>query len=139
MFRRIISTLSKITTRSFAIQIKPPGDLPKPSKAAYTIDLNHIKGAKYSKSGLYVMMFTCKICEQKHARTFSKDAYHQGVVIIRCEKCKNLHLIADNLGWFADKSINIEDIMKKEGQEVTKLMTDDCFQFLKDQENDAVK
>ncbi|KAJ2807029.1 hypothetical protein H4R20_001450 [Coemansia guatemalensis] len=51
----------------------------------------------------------------------SKNAYQNGVVLIQCDKCKNRHLIADNLGWFKDKSVNIEDLMKKNGEEVRHL------------------
>lgn len=53
-------------------------------------------------------MFTCGKCEHKMARTFTKDAYHKGVVLIRCDGCDNIHLIADNLGWFDDNKWNIE-------------------------------
>jgi len=35
------------------------------------------------------------------------------VVLIRCEGCDNLHLIADNLGWFRDERVNIEDILRE--------------------------
>jgi protein import protein ZIM17 len=53
------------------------------------------------------MAFTCSKCETKQAKTFSKESYTQGVVLVRCDGCNNLHLIADNLGWFRDTKVNI--------------------------------
>jgi protein import protein ZIM17 len=53
------------------------------------------------------MAFTCVKCETKQARTFSKESYEKGVVLVRCEGCDKLHLIADNLGWFNDEKTNI--------------------------------
>ncbi len=50
--------------------------------------------------GLFAIMFTCGVCDTRQARTFSKKSYEEGVVLIRCEGCDKLHLIADNLGWF---------------------------------------
>ena len=55
-----------------------------------------------------MLMFTCGPCGNKMARTFTKDAYHKGVVLIRCDKCDNIHLIADNLKWFQDETWNVE-------------------------------
>ncbi len=46
--------------------------------------------------------FTCKICSERMSRTFLKSSYEKGVVIIKCVKCLNNHIIADNLGWFSD-------------------------------------
>ncbi len=63
-------------------------------------------------------MYTCGVCENKAARSFSKKAYHEGVVLIRCESCDSLHLIADNLGWFEDNPVNVEDLMKRKGESV---------------------
>ena len=57
----------------------------------------------------------------------SKQAYTQGVVIIKCDGCKNLHLMADHLGWFdtTQKSQGtIEDIMRAKGESVTRLAFD---------------
>ena len=100
-------------------------------KVSYSINLDNVKGTKQNDGGKYLIMYTCKVCSNKSARTFSKDAYHNGVVIIRCEHCKNYHLIADNLRWFNDYKMNIEDIMNLEGMKVHKIMNEDCIELLK--------
>ena len=56
-------------------------------------------------SGRYRISFTCNICKTRCEKEFSKNAYHKGVVIIRCSGCDSMHLIADNLGWFGDKKL----------------------------------
>ena len=48
------------------------------------------------------IVFTCNVCQERSSRIISKQAYTQGVIIIRCYGCNNNHLIADNLGWFYD-------------------------------------
>lgn len=52
-------------------------------------------------------MFTCGKCNTKAIRSFTKNAYHKGVVLIRCEGCQNIHLVADNIGWFGPDPKNL--------------------------------
>ena len=87
----------------------PPGTPPRPPKVA---------------KQLLMMMYTCAVegCGTKQARTFSKQSYEKGVVLVRCEGCNNLHLIADNLGWFEPdgifkgRKVNIETLLKEKGE-----------------------
>ena len=77
-----------------------------------------------------MIMFTCNVCQHRQGRTFSKDAYELGVVLIRCEGCDNLHLIADNLGWFRDESVNIEQLMKEQGKKVFRYVSNEALEFI---------
>ena len=73
------------------------------------------------------IVFTCTVCENRCAKTFSHISYTKGierasqgidlsgVVLIECPSCKNRHLIADNLGWFKDAPTNIEGLVTEQG------------------------
>lgn len=48
----------------------------------------------------------------------SKHAYEKGVVIIKCDGCNSMHLIADHLGWYehGKPAGTIEDILANQGE-----------------------
>jgi mitochondrial protein import protein ZIM17 len=50
-------------------------------------------------------------CQKRSEETFSKQSYHHGTVIIRCEGCRNLHLIADHLKIVSETRVELEDIL----------------------------
>lgn len=51
-------------------------------------------------------------CQKRSEETFSKQSYHHGTVIIRCEGCRNLHLIADHLHIISETKVELEDILQ---------------------------
>ncbi|KAF6778893.1 hypothetical protein AHF37_01573 [Paragonimus kellicotti] len=83
----------------------PPTCLPTAINSSTTDHDQEIKNKMYIE-------FTCKKCNHRSKKYFSKQAYQKGIVIIRCDGCENLHLIADNLGWIKDGHWKIEDAVK---------------------------
>ena len=102
---------------------------PTKTPVKYTINQDDIKGIRRNKEGLLLMAYTCNKCETKQARTFSKDAYNKGVVLIRCEGCDSLHLIADNLGWFRDESVNVEQLLAEKGDRISKFDSGEAIEY----------
>lgn len=50
--------------------------------------------------------------------------FFSGIVVVRCDCCDKQHLIADNLGWFGDKT-NIEAILAERGEEVQRMLREE--------------
>lgn len=93
-----------------------------------------LPGVKHHKSGLYAMFFTCNKCSTRGGKTFSKDSYTKGVVLVRCDGCESLHLVADNLGWFKDTPANIETIMQEKNENVQRIDSDSAvLEFIKEE------
>ena len=63
------------------------------------------------------MMFTCGKCETRAAKGFSRQAYENGVVIVRCPGCQVQHLVADRCGWFGEPG-SVEDFLGSQGETV---------------------
>lgn len=62
------------------------------------------------------LMFTCKKCDTRNTKYFSRLAYEKGIVIVICDCCDSKHLIADNLQWFKDNGTNVEKILAEKGE-----------------------
>jgi len=67
------------------------------------------------------VIFECTVCQSKCAKSFSHLSYTKGVVIITCPTCDNRHLIADNLGWFKDKKVNVETMAEEKGEKIRRI------------------
>lgn len=63
-----------------------------------------------------MMVFTCKVCDTRSMKMASRESYENGVVMVRCGGCDNLHLIADRRGWFGEPG-SVEDFLASQGEE----------------------
>mmetsp|Transcript_36496 Transcript_36496/g.53504 ORF Transcript_36496/g.53504 Transcript_36496/m.53504 type:complete len:259 (+) Transcript_36496:75-851(+) len=76
------------------------------------------------------IIYTCTVCDTRSAKKFSEQAYNHGVVLVRCPKCENLHLIADHLGFFEDGgSWDIESFMKEKGESVRAVTNENVLEL----------
>ncbi|XP_055811176.1 uncharacterized protein LOC129880929 [Solanum dulcamara] len=81
----------------------------------YTLQSN----LKISPRHDLMMIFTCTVCETRTMKTVCRESYEKGVVVAKCDGCKNIHLIADRLGWFGEPG-SVEDFLAARGEEVKK-------------------
>ncbi|KAK6137910.1 hypothetical protein DH2020_028344 [Rehmannia glutinosa] len=86
---------------------------------------------KISERHNLAMIFTCKVCDTRSIKTVCRESYEKGVVVARCDGCKNLHLIADRLGWFGEPG-SVEEFLAARGEEVKKGSVDTLNLTLED-------
>ena len=85
-----------------------------------TVDATERDGAEKPnpRKDLY-MMFTCGKCDTRAVKGFSRQAYDNGVVIVRCPGCQAQHLVADRYGWFGEPG-SVEDFLRENGETVVR-------------------
>ncbi|KAF4324533.1 hypothetical protein JM18_001517 [Phytophthora kernoviae] len=99
-----------------------------------TTDYSGAPGVE-SSGDKFVMVYTCSVCETRSAKTISKHAYYNGVVLVRCPGCENLHLVADRLGWFEDDGTDVESLLAQKGEKVRFVTAEDVLELT---ENDII-
>lgn len=96
-----------------------------------TTGLTNIPGAQLGGRKL-ALVFTCNVCNTRAAKQFTEQAYRHGVVMVRCPGCEKYHLIADRLGFFQDKSWDIEQAMAALGNNVKAVTNDNVLELTMD-------
>ena len=81
--------------------------------------------AKKERPNEYPQMqavFTCGRCDVRQSKVFTRMAYEQGVVVVKCNGCGVQHIMANNLGYFKDmtgkRAVNVEDLLLAKGERV---------------------
>ena len=67
------------------------------------------------KDPKFFLAFNCKICTERNHNLVSKISLQKGTVLIRCNGCKNLHLICDHLNWFGEGKQGLEQVLAAKG------------------------
>jgi DNL zinc finger len=104
---------------------------PEVTSAKVSLKLDSIPGVQTEGEKL-IIIFTCKVCSLRSAKKISKQAYNHGVVLVRCGGCQNLHLMADRMGVFEDKSWDIQTHIQnlaKQGGDVQASQSDDVLEL----------
>ncbi|KAL9275264.1 DNL-type zinc finger protein-like protein [Drosera capensis] len=108
-------------------EVSPPSETNTPSAVKYTVASN----LKVSPRHNLALIYTCKVCETRSIKTICHESYEKGVVVVRCDGCQNLHLIADRLGWFGEPG-SIEELLASRGEEMKKGSVDSLNLTLED-------
>ncbi|CAH2064103.1 unnamed protein product, partial [Thlaspi arvense] len=92
---------------------------PSPATASEELIVKYNSQLKINPRHDFMMVFTCKVCETRSMKMASRESYEKGVVVVRCEGCDNLHLIADRRGWFGEPG-SVEEFLAARGEEFKK-------------------
>lgn len=107
MAHRLCMQLTKMPVVSLMrLLYTPISTVPRVPRCCYHLSAPSLSGSGGMRlRGQMYMEFTCKVCNHRCSKHFSKQTYEKGVVLIQCPGCQNHHLIADNLGWFSEGKV----------------------------------
>ncbi|KAK6533625.1 hypothetical protein TWF694_002560 [Orbilia ellipsospora] len=133
------SFIRKYSSESDSPSILPPPSSSSPSSPSSSSPSSQkVASFPLSEKPSYELTFTCKKCSHRSSHKVSKQAYHKGTVLIQCPNptCQVRHLIADHLKIFRDNPTTIEDILKQQGEKITKGVkySDGDIEILPDEE-----
>ena len=94
--------------------------------------IGQVPGATLTAGAKMLLKFTCTHGDcgddpdgpRTTTKIISKNSYEQGIVLCRCSHCQSLHLIADRLGWFGERT-DVEQILAERGEEVRRMLSTD--------------
>jgi hypothetical protein len=93
-------------------------------------------------SSRMTLVFTCNKCGTRAARTFSKQAYTKGAVLVICPGCQAMHVVADNVDFFgysSAKEASIEGEVTRIAAPPTAVGDGDAFAQLSDADRALVQ
>ncbi|CEL99010.1 unnamed protein product [Vitrella brassicaformis CCMP3155] len=123
---RLLSTSRHLLVDKSGGSAPSPAPAPDASEASSSVQsLPDVPGTAAGDASAYVIVFTCKKCDTRSAKRFAKKAYHEGIVVVRCDGCQSLHLVADHLAWFTDEESDIETMMAAKGEQVLRTLTEE--------------
>lgn len=117
--QRLTRCLTTTTTRqplNTEDSSKDETDDSSPHTEASDSEPSRFPGSQAGHGRKLALVYTCAVCNTRSVKQFTAHAYENGVVLVRCPGCQNLHLIADRMGYFDDQPFDLETVRKIQGE-----------------------